>query len=566
MIINYNDVISRYRKHYISALALLGIAILAQYFLSKHFSQSQRSAFEHYYLAQQQVTLAHDINVTALAIVNNDDSRDLRKILIDQLQRQLTHYHSVHERLAVAASDFEDHTVYFNGSPSLDKAAKAQRDSAEQIALGLLVSERDIEVISNPEFNQTYQAKLEFTARYFEQKLNAKLAQRDRVQLVTLLVFFTVLVAQLFIFLKPFERVLNEVYKQLKKAWHDADKTNQIKSQFLHNLNQSLRSQTTAVSASIQQAIDKNDQPRVESYLVEALESAELLAQKTLHSIDASEVTFVHSNFNAQSFNLFDTVKTTLVKAKKLHQHKYSFRLAIANNAVAYFDKMVLCKIIYQLIELFPGSIEQVEASLCANRQFAITAIGKLHSGVIMQYQGEQFMQQSILHQQLVSFDGIFSITQQQEKLMITCELPLECDSLVLENTLSRHPSQILLVVNNPLLQHIVLAMLENMGHTVTLVASGESALAYISSNDAHLVISDAQLLDMSCVTLTKLLRSKYNFLQPICLLIDSNNNALRLDALDSGANCFINKPLNYKNIFEQIEKQMVREHEKSGR
>ncbi|TVQ20057.1 MAG: response regulator, partial [Bacteroidetes bacterium] len=112
---------------------------------------------------------------------------------------------------------------------------------------------------------------------------------------------------------------------------------------------------------------------------------------------------------------------------------------------------------------------------------------------------------------------------------------------------------KILFAEDKIMTQKIVKILLENMGHSVSLVNNGKEALDLVTPGMFDLVLMDIQMPVMDGITATSRLREKFpNGLPPIVGLSANNFEGDREKYMEEGLDEFISKPLKKEN-FQRI-------------
>lgn len=111
--------------------------------------------------------------------------------------------------------------------------------------------------------------------------------------------------------------------------------------------------------------------------------------------------------------------------------------------------------------------------------------------------------------------------------------------------------ARILLVDDDPLLVQALKPALEQGGHTVTAVADGQSAIAHAMGGAQDLLLLDLRLPDMDGVDVVRRLRGAINV--PVLILSAVTDERRKAQALDAGADDFLNKPFGMHELAARI-------------
>lgn len=113
--------------------------------------------------------------------------------------------------------------------------------------------------------------------------------------------------------------------------------------------------------------------------------------------------------------------------------------------------------------------------------------------------------------------------------------------------------ANILLVDDNDLFREAIQKLLSEKGHTVTASRSGKLADEIQKKNSAiDLVICDIRIPDLDGRDLTRRIRSRSKV--PVILITGFGEITETLDAFEIGANAFLAKPFQSKDLFETID------------
>jgi putative nucleotidyltransferase with HDIG domain len=124
--------------------------------------------------------------------------------------------------------------------------------------------------------------------------------------------------------------------------------------------------------------------------------------------------------------------------------------------------------------------------------------------------------------------------------------------------------ANILLVDDNDLFREAIQKLLTDKGHTVTPARSGKLADAIQRKTASiDLVISDIRMPDLDGRDLTRRIRSRSKV--PVILITGFGEIAETLDAYEVGANAFLAKPFQSKDLFETIDNCLSSDRELSS-
>jgi DNA-binding NtrC family response regulator len=110
----------------------------------------------------------------------------------------------------------------------------------------------------------------------------------------------------------------------------------------------------------------------------------------------------------------------------------------------------------------------------------------------------------------------------------------------------------ILVIDDDPDFLYILGNTLHGKGYTVFTALNGQKALDYMTENEIHLVISDVVMTDTPILSLTCTLKTMFPKV-PIVLISGIPNDFLASKSISLGADSFIPKPLNMRDLYNTI-------------
>lgn len=91
----------------------------------------------------------------------------------------------------------------------------------------------------------------------------------------------------------------------------------------------------------------------------------------------------------------------------------------------------------------------------------------------------------------------------------------------------------------------LVETLIKDLGMSVVSFASPKEALLYISTNNADIILTDYMMPEMHGIDLIKSIRKGHRDIPIVMITAVTDDNDLKLEALEAGATDFLNKPLN---------------------
>ena len=116
---------------------------------------------------------------------------------------------------------------------------------------------------------------------------------------------------------------------------------------------------------------------------------------------------------------------------------------------------------------------------------------------------------------------------------------------------------RILLAEDNAVNQLLAIRLLEKRGHTVTLAANGNEALAAIQNGEFDLILMDVQMPEMDGFQVTAAIRRKESATGAHIPIIAMTAHAMKGDeerCLTAGMDAYVSKPIRPQELFEKIE------------
>jgi two-component system KDP operon response regulator KdpE len=115
----------------------------------------------------------------------------------------------------------------------------------------------------------------------------------------------------------------------------------------------------------------------------------------------------------------------------------------------------------------------------------------------------------------------------------------------------SMEPARILIVDDEAQIIRVLSMALAAQGYRVKSAADGESALAVLKSWPAELIITDLSMPKMDGVELCRAIRKQSNV--PILVLSVRNQEKVKVEALDAGADDYVTKPFQINELLARV-------------
>lgn len=111
---------------------------------------------------------------------------------------------------------------------------------------------------------------------------------------------------------------------------------------------------------------------------------------------------------------------------------------------------------------------------------------------------------------------------------------------------------KLLLAEDEQSLSRALVRILEKNHYTIDAVSNGEDALAYLETEEYDAAILDIMMPRMDGITVLKKIRSQGN-LTPVIMLTAKAEIDDKVEGLDSGANDYLTKPFDTKELLARI-------------
>ena len=127
---------------------------------------------------------------------------------------------------------------------------------------------------------------------------------------------------------------------------------------------------------------------------------------------------------------------------------------------------------------------------------------------------------------------------------------------------MTSRPDTLLVVDDDAQICDLMIRRLTREGFHVSAVENGESALNWIEENPVDLMLLDIEMPGTSGLDVLSMLRGKYDQIQlPIIMLTGKTSSEHVVEALNTGANDYITKPMDFAVVLARIQTQLSRKH-----
>ena len=149
---------------------------------------------------------------------------------------------------------------------------------------------------------------------------------------------------------------------------------------------------------------------------------------------------------------------------------------------------------------------------------------------------------------------------QDLAKALATCSVPSEENQGVASDIAIERSANVLLVEDSPISQTVLKDMLTGLGHYVSVVSNGRSAIESCQSQLFDLVLMDIQMPDVDGLEATRIIRdeeTKRDHRQTICALTAHATQADRTQCEEAGMDGFLVKPISLDSLASAVSNAM---------
>jgi two-component system, OmpR family, KDP operon response regulator KdpE len=119
------------------------------------------------------------------------------------------------------------------------------------------------------------------------------------------------------------------------------------------------------------------------------------------------------------------------------------------------------------------------------------------------------------------------------------------------------HPAKILIVDDEPQITRVLRTALSTQGHSLRIAANGVEGMQAVHEWKPDLVITDVSMPEMNGVELCREIRTVSQ--APIIVLSVRNQDAVKIEALDAGADDYVTKPFSIQELQARVRAQLRR-------
>src|SRR5271170_6773666 len=124
-------------------------------------------------------------------------------------------------------------------------------------------------------------------------------------------------------------------------------------------------------------------------------------------------------------------------------------------------------------------------------------------------------------------------------------------------------PAKILIVDDEPQITRVLRTALSTQGHSLRIAANGVEGMEAVHTWKPDLVITDLAMPQMDGVELCREIRAVSEV--PIIVLSVRNQDLMKVEALDAGADDYVTKPFSIQELQARVRAQLRRSTTTSG-
>jgi two-component system, OmpR family, KDP operon response regulator KdpE len=119
------------------------------------------------------------------------------------------------------------------------------------------------------------------------------------------------------------------------------------------------------------------------------------------------------------------------------------------------------------------------------------------------------------------------------------------------------NPAKILIVDDEPQITRVLRTALSTQGYSLRVAANGVEGMAAVHEWKPDLVITDVSMPQMNGVELCREIRAISEI--PILVLSVRNQDSMKIEALDAGADDYVTKPFSIQELLARVRAQLRR-------
>jgi len=387
------------------------------------------------------------------------------------------------------------------------------------------------------------------------------------------------------------ELALSKLNFELQGARKAAETASRAKSEFLANMSHEIRTPLAGVMGMTELAHSRAEDPELKDYLATAQKSAEALLGVVNDILDFSRIEAGKLKIESTEFSLSEELARLERLFDSLAQAKdITFKLEIDAETPANLigDPLRIGQVISNLlsnaIKFTPNGGDvtlrvlttQVENSRVQIRfeiedngigmpeekqQLIFEALSQADVSITRKYGGTGLGLTISRH--LVSLMGgdLKFQSEETEGTVFWFSLPLvkvgkqRAPDRKQHETATRRPAQplsILVAEDNPVNQRVIVRILEDEGHSVTLVANGRLAVEAASSSAFDIILMDCQMPEMDGYEASRTLR-RAACDTPIVAVTAHALSGEREKCIASGMDDYLTKPIDRRELLSRI-------------
>lgn len=408
-----------------------------------------------------------------------------------------------------------------------------------------------------------------------------------------LILVCVLVISAFFIFYRNSARRILHAEENARKA---AESANIAKSRFLSNMSHDIRTPMNAIIGMTKLASDHTDEPeKVKEYLKNISQSGQLLVGLINDILDMSKIESGKMTLNNDTASL-KTLLTGLVNIIQptvmRKNQTFDIRLHRIEHETLYFDALRLNQVMINLlsnaVKFTPEggsiSVDVTESPSpkenCAHFTFRVSDNGIGMKPEFLEHIFDLFTREqdsrvnqtegsglgmAITKMIVEIMGGTVSVESRQgEGSVFTVDLDLTLPGPISEEELSLPRIRVLFVDDDPDTCRCAEVFLDELGVDFDIAESGQTAvetavLAHLKGQDYDLILLDWKMPDLSGIQAAQIIREQTGCDIPIIIVSAYDWSSIETQALESGINGFIQKPIFKSSLYNCILKNVLR-------
>lgn len=394
-----------------------------------------------------------------------------------------------------------------------------------------------------------------------------------------------------------------EAQKELEKAKQQALAASKAKSEFLANMSHEIRTPMNGILGMLQLLKATELESRQAGFVDTAIQSGTSLLRLITDILDFSKIEAGKVSLTPNRFNLKNLLETVICTFESLVDHaRIDLRLQVAGNVPEYIstDEYRLQQILFNLLGNSVRFTSSGRIHLCVdseptednlvNLNFVLEDTGIGIPEQMCDQLFEPFVQAdgsfqrkykgtglglSIVRQLITLMGGSIALhSQEGNGTVVTFSIPVlpdttpqavHPDSDEQLTGSSIQPARLLVVEDEKINAMVILAMLENLGHDVTLATNGKEAINLLHTTLFDCILMDIQMPELDGIETARIIRKNNlpnNSHIPIIAVTAHAMKGDRENFLAAGMDDYLTKPIDAAVLAQTLQRVLTRDQE----